>query len=153
VKGLSAADRAREIHQLLEVLDLGEERSRLIRTYSQGMRRKMALAGAMLGRPPILILDEALNGLDPTTNHRLKVYLRELASNGTAILLSSHVLEVLERLCNRIAVMRRGRIVDQRNEAELETIRQQPGGLEQHFLSLMGEPVEPTDRRGQDGGG
>jgi len=139
VKGINVPTRHREIQQLLEVLDLGEERDRLIRTYSQGMRRKAALAGAILGRPAVLILDEALNGLDPTTNHRLKTYLRELAADGMAILLSSHVLEVLERICNRIAVLRHGTVVDLRDEVELEAIRRQEGGLERHFLKLMDE--------------
>lgn len=146
IKGMGASERKKEADALLDLLDLGEERNRLIRTYSQGMRRKVALAGAIIGRPPVLILDEALNGLDPTTNHRLKGFLKGLAAEGTAILLSSHVLEVLERICNRIVVLNRGKLVDARNEAELDKIRRQEGGLEQHFLRLLSdENPQPDD--------
>lgn len=137
LKGIAARVREKEIDTLLEVLDLGDERDRLIRTYSQGMRRKVALAGAMLGHPPVLVLDEALNGLDPTTNHRLKQHLQLLAQEGTSVLLSSHVLEVLERICNRIAVMREGQIIAEIDGAGLGAIRQAEGGLEQHFMGLM----------------
>jgi ABC-2 type transport system ATP-binding protein len=138
LKGLEPSRLRAELPAILDVLDLGDERSRLIRTYSQGMRRKIALGAAILNRPPVLILDEALNGLDPTTLHRLKGYLKTLADDGMAILLSSHVLEVLERLCNRTVVMRAGRCVDVRNASELEQIRSRPGGLEAHFMSVMG---------------
>lgn len=139
VKGLTAQARTQEIDALLDVLDLHEERDRLVRTYSQGMRRKVALAGAMLGSPAVLVLDESLNGLDPTTNHRLKAHLQGLARSGTAILLSSHVLEVLERICNKIAVMRGGQLLELLDESALAQIRQAPGGLEQHFLNRMAE--------------
>lgn len=137
VKGLSAQARAQEIDALLNVLELNEERDRLVRTYSQGMRRKVALAGAMLGSPAVLVLDESLNGLDPTTNHRLKSHLQGLAREGTAILLSSHVLEVLERICNKIAVMKGGQLLELLDESALAEIRRAPGGLEQHFLNRM----------------
>lgn len=138
VKGLSVEARTKEAESLLEMLELGDERDRLIRTYSQGMRRKVALAAAMMGSPSVLVLDESLNGLDPATNHRLKAHLQTLASRGTAILLSSHGLEVLERICNRIAVMRGGRLVALLNAQELDAIRGQPGGLEQYFLQQTG---------------
>ena len=140
LKGIEPKSSASEIETLLDVLDLGEERDRLVRTYSQGMRRKVALAGAMLGRPPVLVLDEALNGLDPTTNHRLKQHLQLLAREGTAVLLSSHVLEVLERICNRIAVMRSGQVIDELDAASLSGVREKSGGLEQHFMGLMQSP-------------
>lgn len=136
VKGLDEKARTQQTTELLEMLELGEERERLIRTYSQGMRRKVALAAAMIGRPKVLVLDESLNGLDPATNHRLKAHLQQLAADGTCILLSSHVLEVLERICNRIAVMRGGRLIALLNADELNTIKQQPGGLEGYFLNL-----------------
>lgn len=137
IKGLDAARSRAESEELLSVLDLGDERDRLIRTYSQGMRRKVALAGAMLGKPPVLVLDESLNGLDPQTNHRLKTHLQMLAKEGCAVLLSSHVLEVLERICTRIAIMRGGRLVDQLDADQLAEVRSQPGGLERYFLECI----------------
>lgn len=137
IKGLEGARSRAESEELLSVLDLGDERDRLIRTYSQGMRRKVALAGAMLGKPPVLVLDESLNGLDPQTNHRLKTHLQTLAKEGCAVLLSSHVLEVLERICTRIAIMRGGRLVDQLDANQLAEVRSQPGGLERYFLERI----------------
>ncbi len=144
LKGLDQPERTRDIVTLLDILELGEERGRLIRTYSQGMRRKVALAGALLGRPPVLLLDEALNGLDPTTLHRLKAFLKDLAGQGAAILISSHVLEVLERLCNRIAVMNAGRLVEIMDAEELERIRAAEGGLEQRFVTLVAPGAGPV---------
>ena len=139
LKGLDTTTRNKEIALLLEMLELGEERSRLIRTYSQGMRRKVAMAGALLGSPPYLVLDEAMNGLDPTTMHRLKAHLKALVDQGMAILISSHVLEVLERLCNRIAIMHAGTLVDDMDADRLRQVRSDPGGLEQYFMRCIGQ--------------
>ncbi len=137
LKGLSTRDREAGVEELYEVLQLGEERHRLIRTYSQGMRRKVAIAAALLGHPPFLVLDEALNGLDPTTLHGLKAYLTACSRRGMGILISSHVLEVLERLCNRIAMLYGGKLVAVLDAEELERVRGQDGGLEQHFMLLV----------------
>ncbi len=145
LKGLQSSARTQAIDDLLELLELGEERARLIRTYSQGMRRKVAMAGALLGAPPYLVLDEAMNGLDPTTSHRLKGRLKDLASQGMAILISSHVLEVLERLCNRIVILHAGRLVDDLDTTRLEEVRSAPGGLEAYFMARMGRG-EALDR-------
>ncbi len=153
IKGIDGAARDGEIATLLEILELGEERSRLIRTYSQGMRRKVAMAGALLGRPPFLVLDEAMNGLDPTTLHRLKAYLRSLVDQGMAILISSHVLEVLERLCNRIAIMHAGALVEDMGAERLEAVRQMPGGLEQYFMHCIGRGTESDPVDGVPGAG
>ena len=137
IKGIPQAERLKEAELLLDILDLLEERRSLVRTYSQGMRRKVALAAAMLGRPPILVLDEALNGLDPTTIARLKAHLGALTRQGTAVLLASHVLDVVERVCNRLVMIRSGRVAEQLSEADLARVREAEGGLEQWFLHQM----------------
>lgn len=137
VKGLSEAERRDEAGALMELLDLEEAGGRLVRTYSQGMRRKVAIAGAMMGRPPVLVLDEAMNGLDPGTIARLKVYLKGLAESGTALILSSHVLDVVERICNRIVMLKDGEVAAQLSERELGSIREEEGGLEAHFLQTL----------------
>jgi len=95
----------------LEVAALGDDADRLIREYSQGMRRRTALAAAVIGRPPVLVLDEALNGLDPPSAARVKAQLRALCEDGACVLLSTHVLETVEKLADRVVMLAQGRVV------------------------------------------
>lgn len=95
----------------LEVAALGDDADRLIREYSQGMRRRTALAAAVIGRPPVLVLDEALNGLDPPSAARVKSQLRALCDEGCSVVLSTHVLETVEKLADRVVMLARGRVV------------------------------------------
>jgi ABC-2 type transport system ATP-binding protein len=95
----------------LEVAGLGRDAKRLIREYSQGMRRKTALACALVARPPVLVLDEALNGLDPASAERVIGVLNTLRQDGTTVILSTHVLDTLERVADRIVLMAGGRVV------------------------------------------
>ncbi len=137
IMGLTESQRGEEAEVLMVLLDLEAAKDRLIRTYSQGMRRKVAIAGAMMGRPPVLVLDEAMNGLDALTIARLKVYLKGLAEAGTAMVLSSHVLDVVERICNRIVMLKDGEVAAQLSSEELVRIRAEEGGLEAHFLTTL----------------
>ena len=95
----------------LEVAGLGRDAKRLIREYSQGMRRKTALACALVSRPPVLVLDEALNGLDPASADRVIDVLNTLRGEGTTVILSTHVLDTLERVADRIVLMAAGQVV------------------------------------------
>ena len=95
----------------LEVAALGDDADRLIREYSQGMRRRTSLAAAVLARPPVLVLDEALNGLDPPSAARVKAQLRSLCDAGACVLLSTHVLETVEKLADRVVMLAHGRVV------------------------------------------
>jgi ABC-type multidrug transport system ATPase subunit len=95
----------------LEVAGLGADADRLIREYSQGMRRKTALAAALVARPPVLVLDEALNGLDPASAERVVGVLNELRQDGATVLLSTHILDMLEKVADRIVLMEHGKIV------------------------------------------
>jgi ABC-2 type transport system ATP-binding protein len=97
-----------QVEEALDLTGLGEDADRPIREYSQGMRRKTAIAVAMIGRPPVLILDEALNGLDPPSAIRVEAALRKRVDDGAAILFSSHVLESILRFGDRLVVMKRG---------------------------------------------
>lgn len=112
----------------LRVANLGEDADRLIREYSQGMRRRVALAAALVSAPPAVVLDEALNGLDPPSAAGIKEELRRARDAGAAILLSTHVTETLERLADRVIRLDRGRVV-----ADLRTADLPPGGLEALF--------------------
>ena len=102
---------AGDVAWALKVAGLGNDADRLIREYSQGMRRKTALAAALVSRPPVLVLDEALNGLDPASADRVVGVLNELRQDGATVLLSTHILDTLEKVADRIVLMERGSIV------------------------------------------
>ncbi|MBL8860999.1 MAG: ABC transporter ATP-binding protein [Planctomycetes bacterium] len=102
---------AREADRLLAALDLGGRARDPVGTFSRGMRQKVAIACALLPRPPLLVLDEPLNGLDAPTTVVIKEVLRTWADRGGAVLYTSHLLDVAERVCDRIAILDRGRLV------------------------------------------
>ena len=132
-----AGDRLRERNrQLLALLDLEESADVLLEGYSHGMRQKIGVAAALLHDPPVLILDEPLNGLDPPSARRVKDLLRGLVTRGRTVFLSTHVLEVAERLCDRVAILDRGRLLAVGSPSEL--LRSAPGSatLEEFFLRL-----------------
>jgi len=107
----------------LEIAGLGEDIDRLIREYSQGMRRKIAIACAMVARPPILILDEALNGLDPSSVKRITKLLEAERDKGTIILLSTHVIDMLESRATRILYIKDGALIEDCGIEGLASIR------------------------------
>jgi ABC-2 type transport system ATP-binding protein len=123
---------------ILSRLDLGPERDDLIETYSLGMRQKVAVAAALLHDPPLLLLDEPLGGLDPQSARALKDLLRERASAGHGVLVSTHLLDVAERLCDRVAIVSHGRL---RASGTLEELRRESAAttLEDVFLERVKE--------------
>jgi ABC-2 type transport system ATP-binding protein len=98
-----------EVARVLGLAGLSEVAARKVKTYSQGMRQRLGIAAAMLGRPPLLILDEPVNGLDPAGIREVRDLLRDLAAQGTTVFLSSHLLGEVEQVCDRVAVIVRGR--------------------------------------------
>lgn len=104
---------AGEIARVLEAVGLSEVASRKVKAYSQGMRQRLGLAGAMLGRPSLLIIDEPTNSLDPAGIRAIRGVLRELADQGATVFLSSHLLAEVEQVCDRVAVLVRGRLVEE----------------------------------------
>ncbi len=143
-----AAERRAEA--LLERLALAAGADRTIESYSLGMRQKLSLATALLHSPPLLLLDEPLNGLDPASARVLKDLLREHADAGGGVLVSTHLLDVAERLCDRIVILKNGKVVAEGTLAELRgegSMR----SLESIFLSLeqpggTGPPDESGER-------
>ena len=101
---------ARSDH-LLELMDLPDKAEQLIESYSGGMRHKIGLCGALLHEPPVLILDEPLAGLDPYSARRVKDMLRDLCRQGSTVFLSTHVLEIAERVCDRVGILDQGRLI------------------------------------------
>jgi ABC-2 type transport system ATP-binding protein len=143
-----AKDAARgRAEELLEFLSLAEERGKLIVDYSQGMRKKLALAAALIHSPRVLFLDEPLNGIDPISGRVVTDLLRRLASKGVTMFFTSHVLDVVERLCDEVAVIDRGRIVAQGTLAEIRAQREvgQDATLEDVFLKLVSADLRRED--------
>ncbi len=132
----AAVTRARAT-ALLERLDLGEAASDLIESYSLGMRQKVAVAAALLHEPVLVLLDEPLQGLDPRATRALKDLLRAQAAAGRGVLVSTHLLDVAERLCDRVFIIHHGRRVA---EGSLEDLRREAHAagatLEDVFLEL-----------------
>jgi ABC-2 type transport system ATP-binding protein len=132
------ADRAGALFERLELERVADE---LIETYSHGMRQKVSIAAALIHDPPLVLLDEPLSGLDPQGARTLKDLLRERAARGLGVLVSTHLLEVAERLCDRVVILDHGR---KRAEGSLAEISgERPGlTLEDVFLELTREERE-----------
>ena len=130
----------RRAAELLRLFDLSDAASDLIEGYSHGMSQKMALAGALVHDPQVLFLDEPTVGLDPRSARLIKDLLGQLRARGVAVLLSTHILEIAERLCDRVTIINRGEIVAAGTLAELRAGRagDGPGSLEDIFLELTG---------------
>lgn len=110
VRGMEAGERDRQIEELLELGELTKSRNRIVKEYSGGMARKLAIAAALLGPPKLLLLDESFVGLDPESTYRIRKKLRAFCDDGGAILLSSHILEMLENVCDRIVMLVDGKL-------------------------------------------
>jgi ABC-2 type transport system ATP-binding protein len=141
-----AAARARA-EELLEFLSLADERGKLVVDYSQGMRKKLALAAALIHNPRVLFLDEPLNGIDPVSGRIVTDLLRRLAGKGVTLFFTTHVLDVVERLCDEVAVIDRGRLIAQGTLDEIRAQREvgRDASLEDVFLKLISADVRRED--------
>lgn len=111
LRGFDKAECRRRANELLDVMDLGEAAGRLVLDYSTGMRKKVALGAAILHRPSVLFLDEPFESVDPLSVRALREILAQLVENGATVVFSSHVMEVVERLCDHVAVVHSGSVV------------------------------------------
>ena len=145
--GLSPQETRRRTDELLAFLSLEEERGKLIVDYSQGMRKKTALAAALIHSPRVLFLDEPLNGIDPVSGRVVTDLLRRLAQKGVTMFFTSHVLDVAERLCDEVAIIDRGRLVAQGTLEQIRAQREvgQDATLEDVFLKLVAADVRRED--------
>jgi ABC-2 type transport system ATP-binding protein len=145
--GLGRDETRRRTEELLAFLSLADDRRKLVVDYSQGMRKKLALAAALIHNPRVLFLDEPLNGIDPVSGRIVTDLLRRLAQKGVTLFFTSHVLDVVERLCDEVAVIDRGRIVAQGTLAEIRTQREvaHDASLEDVFLKLVAADVKRED--------
>jgi ABC-2 type transport system ATP-binding protein len=148
--GVAAADARARAEELFERLDLVPVAADLIETYSLGMRQKLSVAAAVLHDPPLLVLDEPLVGLDPRGARALKDLLRERANRGGGVLVSTHLLDVAERLCDRVVILDHG---EKRAEGTLAELRGgRDASLEELFLELT-RPGDETRGEGMRGEG
>jgi ABC-2 type transport system ATP-binding protein len=146
--GLPKSEVTRRSEELLSVLTLASDADKLIVDYSVGMRKKIALAAALIHRPQVLFLDEPFEGIDPISSRIIRNILRELVSTGVTIFFSSHIMEVVERLCSRVGIINQGRLVAEGTLQELRERGAQGGNaqeaatLEDIFLEVVGARQE-----------
>ena len=139
VYGMSAEEKRERINEYLRALQLEGREGDMISGYSEGMKQKVALISAFLHRPKLLILDEPLSGLDPRSARIVKDLLYELKAQGVTTIMSTHVLEIAQALCDRIAIMYQGRLLALGTMDELRQRAMLPdSGLEDIFLKLTG---------------
>lgn len=141
MRSLPQAQAEPEIERLLDLLDLTDHADKLSSTYSFGMKRKLTLAGALLHRPPVLVLDEPLNGLDPRSARRLKDLFLDLAAEGKTVFLSTHDLFTAESVCHRVGIIHQGTLLAEGSAAEIRSLAAVPD-LESAFLNLTTETAK-----------
>ena len=135
VFGVTAADRAGRIRRYGDAFGLTEDLAQPVSAYSHGMKQKLAILSALVHAPRLLLMDEPFVGLDPRASHQLKVLMRQFCDEGGAIFFSTHVLEVAEKLCDKVAIIRAGRLV---RAGAMEQVKGDDS-LEEVFLELEGE--------------
>jgi ABC-2 type transport system ATP-binding protein len=143
VGDLYDVDRTQAVHridELLRMFDLAEAADETLDSYSHGMQQKASLAAALMHDPKVLVLDEPTVGLDPKSARLIKDILRQLADRGAAIMLSTHILEIAERMCDRIGIINKGELVAVGTMDELRG--QGHSSLEDIFLGLTGGAEE-----------
>ena len=133
--GVSAADRQVRIRELAERFELTNDLAQPIAAYSHGMKQKLAIISAWLHALQLVVMDEPFVGLDPKAAHLLKGMMRELCDRGGAIFFSTHVLEVAEKLCDKVAILRAGKLIRSGTMDEVKG----DDSLEEVFLELEGE--------------
>ncbi|MGH3172649.1 MAG: ABC transporter ATP-binding protein [Streptosporangiaceae bacterium] len=134
LRGLPAGQARSRAAQLLDVLDLAGDARRLVADYSTGMRKKAALGCALIHNPPVLFLDEPLEGVDPVSGDVIRRLLARFAGSGSTVLFSSHVMELVEQVCDHVSIIDKGKIV------VTGTIDEVRGGktLQRAFIDLVG---------------
>jgi ABC-2 type transport system ATP-binding protein len=134
---LDRAATSRRSEELLNIFNLADAADDTTDSYSHGMRQKLSLATALVHDPKVLILDEPTVGLDPKSARMIKDILRQMANRGTAVMLSTHILEIAQNMCDRIGIIDRGKLIA---SGTMQELRQSQGdrSLEDIFLSLTG---------------
>ncbi len=138
VFGLSFEERKRNIEEYANRLEIYKDLTEPISSYSHGMKQKIALVSALIHKPKLLLLDEPFVGLDPISSHQFKIILQELADNGATIFYSTHVLDVAEKICSHVAIIKQGKLIV--NDT-MENVKGM-SSLEDIFLELENEKYD-----------
>ena len=133
--GIGSAKRMERIHKYADIFELTADLAQPIASYSHGMKQKLAIISAWIHEPRLIIMDEPFVGLDPKAAHLLKSMMREVCDNGGAIFFSTHVLEVAEKLCDKVAIIKAGKLI---RSGTMEEVKGDDS-LEEVFLELEGE--------------
>ena len=133
--GVSATERQERIRRYADMLELTDDLAQPISAYSHGMKQKLAVISALIHTPKFIIMDEPFVGLDPKASHLLKQLMRQICDDGGAIFFSTHVLEVAEKLCDKVAIIKGGKLMRSGTMDEVKG----DTSLEEVFLELEGE--------------
>ncbi|GLK08512.1 ABC transporter ATP-binding protein [Streptosporangium carneum] len=147
LRGIPKAEVEQRAEELLRVMDLADSADKLVVDYSTGMRKKIGLAAALLHNPRVLFLDEPFEGVDPVSANTLTEVLRRYTASGATVVFSSHVMDLVERLCDWVSVMSRGQIVAQ---GPLDRVRA-GRSLNEAFLGLVGARGDGQGPGGEEG--
>lgn len=132
---VSADDRQSRIHKYADAFEITKDLAQPVSAYSHGMKQKLAIISALIHNPKLVIMDEPFVGLDPKASHLLKGYMRDICDNGGAIFFSTHVLEVAEKLCDKVAIIKGGKLIKSGSMEEVKG----DDSLEDVFLELEDE--------------
>ena len=148
--GVDSDTRAKRIHEYASAFEIEPSLAMPISSYSHGMKQKLAVISALIHEPGLIIMDEPFVGLDPVAAHLLKGYMRRICDEGGAIFFSTHVLEVAEKLCDKVAIIKNGRLI---KSGTMEEVKGDES-LEAVFLELAEEPdIAPQDTDNGSSGG
>ncbi len=142
--GLSRDTIRRRSDEMLQLLSLENETKKLVLEYSHGMRKKLSLAAALLPNPKLLFLDEPFEGVDAVASLTIRDLLSNFVAKGSTVFLTSHVLEIVERLCTHVGIIQNGTMIQQSSMDEIHA----SGSLEQSFLQATGSDKNPTAKLG-----
>lgn len=144
VFAVPASEREPRLRRYLELFSLQDAIKNQIQSYSHGMKQKLNIIGALIHEPKLWILDEPMTGLDPKSSYNLKQLMREHADKGNSVFFSSHVLEVVEKVCDRVGIIEDGHLITSCTLAELRS-RNADGSLEDLFLKLTDDAYTTTE--------
>lgn len=145
IYGVSAEDRKERSQRFAKMFSLEDALGRQIKSYSHGMKQKITVMGALIHNPKLWVLDEPLTGLDPQSAYELKMQMRQHCDEGNSVFFSSHVLEVVEKVCDRVAIIHQGKIIAVGTIDEIQS--KTDLSLEEFFLKVTGSQVSIDENR------
>lgn len=145
---VSKEDREASINKYVELFELQGAIDNQIKTYSHGMKQKVTIMSALVHNPKVWILDEPLTGLDPTSIFQVKECMREHAKKGNIVFFSSHLIDIVEQLCDRIAIIKKGKILACEKVSDIEA--REEGDLEDYYLKISSKRVQPASVKNEE---